>query len=299
MVSCGGQSRSPRFSGTIETDEAHVASRYGGRVERIFASEGDSLTNGQIIVELEASELRAQCDLAAATLAELKAGARTEEIAAAKNEWQAIVAELEYARVEAKRTRDLFVNNAISGTERDRAVSRAAALEKSVAAAQSRYDLLLAGTRPERIAQGEAQLAVIETQLAETRVVAPTNCVLEILSVKIGDVLAPNREVATVLLTEHLWVRVYVPEPWLGHVHIGQKVRVRVDSFPDRDFTGTVEQISRSAEFTPRNVQTVAERIKQVFGIKVRLLNESGQLRAGMSADVYFPEAAEPGATVK
>src|SRR5437763_7665911 len=105
---------------------------------------------------------------------------------------------------------------------------------------------------------------------------APTNCVLEVLCVKIGDVLAPNREVATLLLTEHLWVRVYVPEPWLGLIQLNQTVKVRVDSFPGRDFDGRVEQISRIAEFTPRNTQTVAERIKQVFGVKVRLPNREG-----------------------
>jgi multidrug resistance efflux pump len=90
------------------------------------------------------------------------------------------------------------------------------------------------------------------------------------------------------LLTEHLWVRVYVPEPWLGHIQVGEVVKVRVDSDPNKDFHGTVEQIAREAEFTPRNVQTVGERIKQVFGIKIRLDNPEGKLRAGMAADVTF-----------
>ena len=110
------------------------------------------------------------------------------------------------------------------------------------------------------------------------------------LSVRVGDVLAPNREVATLVLTQHLWVRVYVPEPWLGHIKLGDAVKARVDSFGEKDFPGTVEQIAREAEFTPRNVQTVGERVKQVFGIKVRLENAEGQLRAGMAADVVFPK---------
>ncbi|MCY2926546.1 MAG: 4Fe-4S dicluster domain-containing protein [Planctomycetota bacterium] len=53
--------------------------------------------------------------------------------------------------------------------------------------------------------------------------------------------------------------RVFVPEPWLGHIQLGEPVKVRVDSFPGRDLAGTVEQIARAAEFTPRNVQTVGE----------------------------------------
>ena len=86
---------------------------------------------------------------------------------------------------------------------------------------------------------------------------------------------------ATLLFTNHIWVRVFVPEPWLGHIAVGDTVKVRVDSFPGKDFAGTVEQIAREAEFTPRNVQTVEERVNQVFGVKVRLDNSSNDLRAG------------------
>ena len=276
-------------SGTIETDEARVASRYGGRVEKTLAQEGDALSGGQVIVELDAAELHAQRDRIAAVLAEAEAGPRKEEIAAAKAEWEALVAQLDLARVERKRADELFAAKTISETERDRAVTSEQALEKSAAAARSRYDLLLAGTRPEQIAQTRAQLAELGTQLREMKISAPTNCVLEVLSVKVGDVLAPNQPVATLLLTNHIWVRVFVPEPWLGHIKLGDAVKARVDAFPGKDFAGAVEQIQRSAEFTPRNVQTVGERVKQVFGVKVRLDNAEGQLRAGMAADVAFP----------
>jgi len=84
-------------------------------------------------------------------------------------------------------------------------------------------------------------------------------------------------------------VRVYVPEPWLGYIKLGQEVRARVDPSGMRKFTGTVEQINAS-DFTPRNVQTVEDRIRQVFGVKIRLQNREDKLRAGMSADVTFPE---------
>jgi len=281
--------RSDVVSGTIETDESHVASRYGGRVESISAREGDLLTSGQVFVRLEAAELAAQKKQAEAVLAELKAGPRTQEIEAAKSDWEAALADLEFARIDAKRLTESFKQRTVSASERDRAVARANSLEKAAAASKSRYDLLLAGTRPERIAQAEAQLKEIETHLYEMEIRAPTNCVLEVLQVKVGDVPSPQQQVATLLLLNHLWVRVYVPEPWLGVMKLGEKVQVKVDSFPQKTFTGEVEQIARSAEFTPRNVQTVGERVKQVFGIKIRLPEESGELRAGMSADIYFP----------
>jgi multidrug resistance efflux pump len=288
-ASCQRNSAPPLVSGTIETDEAHVASRYGGRVEKILAQEGDPLQPGQVIVELDAAELGARRNQAAATLAEMEAGPRPQEIQAAKNDWQSQQSDLELARDDAKRAIELFAQKTISDTERDHSVIHAQTLEKSVAAAKDRYDLLLAGTRPEEIDVARAHLAEIDTQLREMKISAPTNCVLEVLSVKVGDVLASNQEVATLILPQHLWVRVYAPEIWLGHIQIGETVKVRVDSYGDRDFVGTVEQINRAAEFTPRNVQTYEERIKQVFGIKVRLNDDQNQFHAGMSADVYFP----------
>jgi multidrug resistance efflux pump len=288
-VSCKPATEPTSVSGTIETDEAHLASRYGGRVERIFAQEGESLTNGQAIVELEAAELRARHKQLGAVLAELEAGPRPQEIATAKAEWEAQVAQLDLARLERKRAEGLLAARTISQTEFDRALAGEQSLEKSAAAAKSRYDLLLAGTRPERIAQVKAQLAELDTHLREMRVVAPTNCVLEVLSVKLGDVLAPNREVATVLFPSRTFARVFVPEPWLGRIKLGDQAQIRVDAFPGRDFVGEVEFIGRAAEFTPRNVQTVGERVKQVFPVKVRLDASSGELRAGMAVDVVFP----------
>ena len=281
------------ISGTIEVDEAHVASRYGGRVEKIYADEGAVLKAGDPIIDLEATELKARRDSMAAQLEELEHGPRPSEIEAAKQDWQALSAQLEFARDEAKRQQDLLKQKTVSSSDSQRAGSVANALEKSAFAAQKRYELLVEGTRPERVAQARAQLAEIDTQLAEMHIIAPGESILEVLEVKVGDVLPANREVATLILPQHLWVRVYVPESWLGRIKIGDEVRVNVDSWPGTDFKGVVEQINRQAEFTPRNVQTVEERVKQVFGIKIKLDNRENKRRAGMSADVVFPEAGK------
>jgi HlyD family secretion protein len=265
LSSCG--TRKNAVSGTIEVDEAHVGPRSSGRVEKIFVQEGDRLHQGQIIAQLEASELRARHDLAGA------------QINTAIHDADAQAAQLEFLRADAKRQQDLLKRKVVSPNDAERADSAAKTQEKSLEASQM------------KINQARAQLADIEAQLAEMQVVAPSDCVVEVLSVKVGDILVPpfNQEVATLLLPEHLWVRVYVPEPWLGKIKIGDQVRVRVDSFPGKDFPGVVEQVNRQAEFTPRNVQTVEDRIRQVFGVKIRLPNNDDRLRAGMSADVYFP----------
>jgi HlyD family secretion protein len=262
FTGCNG--RKNAVSGTIEVDEAHVGPRMAGRVDKIFAQEGDRLKDGQIIAQLEASELRARRDLAAA------------QIDTAIRDADAAAAQLEFLRADAKRQKDLLARRVVSPNDAERADSAAKTQEKNVEAAQM------------RIIQARAQLADIEAQLKEMQVVAPAESVLEVLTVKVGDVLPPNGEVATLLLPQHLWVRVYVPETWLGKIKLGEQIHLRVDSFPGKDFPGVVEQINRQAEFTPRNVQTVEDRIKQVFGVKIRLPNDDDRLRAGMAADVYF-----------
>jgi len=261
----GCQRQNNAVSGTIEVDEVHVGPRMGGRVEKIFAQEGDKLKAGQPLVELDAAELNARRDLAAA------------QINSAIHDTEAQAAQLEFMRDDALRQQDLRKRNVVSPSDAQRAASVASAQEKIVEAAKM------------RVVQARAQLADIDAQLAEMQVKAPTDSILEVLSVKVGDVLAPNREVATLILPQNLWVRVFVPEPWLGLIKVGDQVRVRVDSFPGKDFEGTVEQVNRQAEFTPRNVQTVEDRIRQVFGVKIRLPNSEDKLRAGMSADVVFP----------
>lgn len=269
LLLLGCSDRKNAVSGTIEVDEAHVGPRMAGRVEKLFAQEGDRLHEGQIIAQLEASELRARRDLAAA------------QIDTATHDADAQAAQLEFLRADAKRQADLLKRKVVSPNDAERADSAAKTQEKSLEAAHM------------KIIQARAQLADIEAQLKEMQVVAPAESILEVSSVKVGDVLPPNGEVATLLLPQHLWVRVYVPEPWLGKIKIGDQVRVRVDSFPGKDFPGEVEQINRQAEFTPRNVQTVEDRIRQVFGVKIRLPNNDDRLRAGMAADVYFPNVAK------
>ena len=259
------QRRTNAVSGTIEVDEVHVGPRSGGRVDKIFAWEGDRLRAGQRIVQLEATELQARRNLAAA------------QIDTAIHDADAQAAQLDFLRDDAKRQQDLLTRKVVSPSDAQRASSAAKAQEKNLEAAKM------------RVTQARAQLGDIDAQLAEMQVIAPAESILEVLSVKVGDVLPPNREVATLLLPQHLWVRVYVPETWLGLIKLGEAVRAQVDSFPGKDFSGTVEQINRQAEFTPRNVQTVEDRIRQVFGVKIRLVNPEDELRAGMSADVYFP----------
>lgn len=162
--------------------------------------------------------------------------------------------------------------------------------------AKASLDLLLAGTRAEDIAVAfaqrdelRAQLAELQTQLEEAVVTAPESCVVEVVAVRPGEVVAPNQPVVRVLRKADLWVKAYVPETDLGHVKLNQQVAVTIDSQPGQRFIGHVTYIASVSEFTPRNVQSVDERRHQVFGIKVQVDAPPGVLKSGMAADVLVP----------
>ena len=266
----------------------------------------------------EIARARAMARAAQQTLAGVKTWPRPEEVAQARAEVAAAEADLAFAEAQYRRFEDLFTDGAISAAERDNARSRRDADRAKVASLRERLRALETGSRPEDIGAAEgrfkeaeaartlvekgpreeeirqaraalqaarARLQVIEAQLAEMVVVSPADAVVEVFDARPGNLVAPNKPLAT-LIEPELWVRVYVPESQIGRLRLGQEVAVRVDSFPGRRFRGVVEQINRRAEFTPRNVQTPEERVNQVFGVKVRLDNREGLLRAGMAADV-------------
>jgi HlyD family secretion protein len=165
------------------------------------------------------------------------------------------------------------------------------AAEERLRQAQEAERLVLAGARAEEIADARAQiteaqarLEQVKVNLAEGQVLAPANATIEVLSVRPGDLLTPNQTVARLLEKDQLFVRIFVPEPQLGLVKLGQHAKVKTDN--NELFDGTIEQINSQGEFTPRNVQSRDERNHLVFGVKVRLNNRDGKLKAGMAADV-------------
>jgi multidrug resistance efflux pump len=164
-----------------------------------------------------------------------------------------------------------------------------------LARAEAAETLLLAGTRKEDLAAAEARaamarsdLALVEADLKEAVVVAPEKCVLEVLSVRRGDVLAPRAPVARLHRASDLWVKVFVPETEIGKVRVGQSAAATVDSFPGRKFAGKVSWIGAQAEFTPRNVQSVDERRHQVFAVRVVVADPEGVFKSGMAAEVVL-----------
>lgn len=277
----------------------------------------------------EITQATARRDQIAARLDRLRAGPRQQEIAAAEARLQQASADLTLARRMLRRTEASYENRAASLDELDRAREEVQAAVATEEVRRQELDLLRQGTRAEEIAEAEAHLReaeaalalmkagyrqediaaaraavasaeatvqAIDRQLAELRIVAPVDGIVEAIQLQPGDLVAPGAPALSLLDTRTLWVRAYVPENRLD-VQLDQRVPVTVDSYPGRSFAGRVTFIARQAEFTPGNVQTPEERSKQVFRIKVTLEEGLDLLRPGMAADVHLERSADAPAT--
>lgn len=267
----------------------------------------------------EKAQASAATATALATLESIKTWPRPEEVEQARAAVAAAEADLGSATAAFQRTEKLRASGDISQQEFDSAKFRLdnvrarrdaekkrldlllnGSRKEDIRAAEERFrqaqqaeKLVLAGARNEEIADARAQLAEaqarleqIKVQLAEGEVKASAAATVEVLTVRPGDLLTPNQTVARLLEKDQIYVRVFIPEPQLGLIKVGQKAKIKVDSFNDRLFDGVIDQINSQGEFTPRNVQSRDERNHQVFGVKVRIDNREGKLKPGMAADV-------------
>ena len=258
------------------------------------------------------AEARAAAEQAKADFEMKRNGYRNEDVAAAQADLDRAMADEVRAHLDFQRNDALARNELISRQQRDAAEANwkmALAQQQNF---QHKLDEMKRGYRPEEIASAEAHyhetLATLqkyergnrredvelakaayaydEARFRERQVVAPSLATVEVLDVRPGDIIAPNTPVATLLESDQIYVRIYIPETELGRVKLGDKAEVRVDSFPNTVFEGVVEQINQQAEFLPRNVQTREERVHQVFGVKIRINDPQGRVLAGMAADV-------------
>jgi multidrug resistance efflux pump len=281
------------LSGTLEARTVNVGSLVGGRVTRVLIDEGQPVEAGQLLVQLETetidrqlAEQAAAIEAARAELAKGLAGPRSEEIAKA-----AAVAEND--EKERQRQAALHREGIVSRELLDAATTKAKTSAEDLR-------LLRKGTRPEDIQQLRAaveqqqrRLDTLKKQRAETDVHSSVTGVVQSFGLRPGDLVTANQTVAEILESSQLWVRVFVPATELALVKVGQKVNVTVDTFPDRPFPGHVAAVNPQGEYTPRNVQTRAQRAEQVYGVKV-LVDPNPELKAGMAADVDLGVKGNP-----
>jgi HlyD family secretion protein len=304
-------SGSVRISGHVEATEVQVAAEVGGRLIELRVAEGDRVAAGAIVANLDTRDVELQFDRARAVrkaadaqVRLLLAGARPEEIRqaeaqvdSASAEVAGAEAELRAAEVDLERFEALLGANAGSQKQRDDARARvevARARERGardrVRAARETVARLQSGARPEevqaaqaRVASVDAQLAVLEKMRTDAVVVAPIGGIVTQTLSDAGEMVAPRMPILVITDMDSAWANLFVPEPFMSIVSLGQALDVVTDA-GDR-VPGTVTFISPQAEFTPRNVQTADERSKLVYRIKVAVDNSAGVLKQGMPVD--------------
>ncbi len=138
------------------------------------------------------------------------------------------------------------------------------------------------------LAQAQAALALIDIQLEKTTIKSPADGVVLTRNLEEGEMLVPGSVALIIGQLQEVSLTVYIPETEYGKIKLDDSVSIAVDSFPGKDFTGTVSYISDQAEFTPRNVQTVDGRKTTVYAVKITVPNMDLELKPGMPADVIF-----------
>ncbi len=288
------------------------------RVQQSTVIEYQAATlEGQILQR--SSELKA----AEARLAELLAGSRDQEKQQARAAVDRAQTEYDRSSNDWKRAQTLFKNEDISASDFDQFRTRYETADAQLKSAKEQLALVLEGPRKETIDQARAQvgqaraalqlaeaqrlelkrrkeemetrladiaqrnadLSIIKTQLSDTDAVCPIDGVVLVKSAEIGEVLAAGTTVMTVGDIEHPWLRAYITEHDLGRVKLGDRVRVRTDSFSGKVYWGRVSFISDQAEFTPKQIQTTEERVKLVYRIKIDIPNPQHELKSNMPAD--------------
>ena len=140
-------------------------------------------------------------------------------------------------------------------------------------------------------AQAEAQVALLEAQLERLTLRAPAGGVVLQRLASPGELAQPGAPLLVLGLLDDLKITVYVPEDRYGRIDLGDEAEVKVDAFPDRVFEAEVSRIADRAEFTPRNVQTVAGRKATVYAITLDVKDKGSRLKPGMPADLVFQDS--------
>jgi HlyD family secretion protein len=306
----------PRATGYVEATEVKVASKVPGRVETVRAIEGARVAAGDVVVTLATTDadlaldrVRAERAQADAQLRLLLAGSRAEDVQQAEAQVtvaaadaKAAEAEVTAARTDEARFQQLLDKRAGSQKQRDDATARRELAEARLKAANDRaaaaaavVSRVKAGARPQeidaargRVAAIDAQIATIQHDRAEASIVAPVSGVVTSRLVEPGELVGAAAPVAVIVDLDHAWVNAYVEEPFVPQLTLGATVTVVTDG--GQRLKGRIAFISPRAEFTPRNVQTSAERAKLVYRVKVDVDNREGVLKPGMPVEVELVE---------
>jgi HlyD family secretion protein len=294
------------LSGNIEAHESLVSFKVQGRVVELPVQEGQQVEAGDLLARLEDADFKqrvridqAGVDVRQSNLALTLAGTREQEVKASQQAMMDAQADLEQKKLDDSRAQQLFAKDEIAAQDRDLAATAFKRSEAAYKAAQQRYDEAEEGSRKEDIAIARANLAEASASLGLSRIDesytalrAPSTGVITVREAELGEVVAPGSPVITLADLDHIWLRAYIAETDLGRISWGQEATITTDTYPGKQYHGRISFISPDAEFTPKSVQTTAERVTLVYRIKIDVDNPNHELKPGMPADAHVQLAA-------
>ncbi len=302
LAACDTRPQHKVVLGTLERDRiAHAAAASEVIVEQPFA-QGSTVKKGALLVRLDdilqqaqVSKVEAELAQAAANLDKLRNGAQAEEIAAATAKVAGAKAVLAESETQHQRLSGLQQQNIASKGELDKAQAARDVAKASVQAAQEELRLLLKGSREEdlraakaKVDAAAASLAIEKKRLADLRIVAAADGILDELPWKIGERPPAGTPLAVLLTGKAPYARVYVPEPYRVNISTGGTLTVHVDGL-EVPIKGQVRWISTEPAFTPYYALNQEERARLMFLAEVQLPESEAALPVGVPAQVDLP----------
>jgi HlyD family secretion protein len=290
------------LSGNIEAHESDVSFQVQGRIVDLPVEEGQRVEQAAVLARLDSTDLRQQVahddaalKVSEAQLALALAGTRPQEIEQAKQTVVDAEADLREKKLDYERNQMLYDRKLIATLDRDLAETALKRAQATYEHTQKAYDEAVEGTRKEQIAvnratvvQAREALGISRINLDHTVLRAPKAGVILVRQAELGEVPAPGTPVVTLADLDNIWLRAYINETDLGRVRWGQSVVVTTDTYPGKTYHGRISFISSSAEFTPKSVETHAERVTLVYRIKIDVENPNHELKPGMPADAMI-----------
>jgi HlyD family secretion protein len=289
-----------KLYGNVEIREVELGFRIGGRIEQLLVDEGDLVTPGQLLARLEQRPMQdrlasadARLEAATASAARDARGNRPQEIAAA----EAAVRDAEAALGESQRLHErrkaLLDKGFISKADYQTSEAGVTAASARLDSARAALSLAREGARSEDKAVTRAGAAAafadkraVETDLADTQLVASEAGQVLTRAREAGTIVQPGETVLTVALTQPVRVRAYIAEPDLPKIRPAMRVTISVDG-SDKRWPATIGFVSPTAEFTPKTVQTEQLRSDLVYRLRLIVEDPKGELRQGQPVTVH------------
>ena len=278
------------LSGNIEAHESVLSFKtVQSRIVRLPFNEGQWVTKGTLVAAVDDADYRQQVSIAEAgtALQQRQLDTSRKSLEAAGRTIAVDEAELAQRKLDYRRNFELRKQAFVSAAALDQTDT---VLKQAAAALERDRALESVADRNIRVAQAgvrnsEQALALARIVHGYTTLLAPFDGVITVRQAELGEVVVPGTPVVSIADLDHIWLRAYVNETDVGKVRLGQEAVVTTDSHPHKQYPGRVSFIASKAEFTPKSVETHAERVTLVYRVKIDIANPDHELVIGMPAD--------------